>query len=138
MLSRVCRTPAAVAAPNHIKAIWKVFISESWLFKKLFNLEIGFTVSSLVAWVGCGRLAGHASCTCASLLQTSACHTHASCNFLALQVTKKKVAGEEEPESHWEDLKRALRVTWPHLLYYVALTAGTIYFIVRAALGCFK
>lgn len=54
------------------------------------------------------------------------------------KVTKKKVAGEEEPDSHWDEFKRALAVTWPHLLYYVALAAGTVFFIVRAALGSFK
>lgn len=55
-----------------------------------------------------------------------------------LQVTKKKVAGEEEEESHWDDFKRALGVTWPHLLYYVGLAAGTVYFIVRASLGYYR
>ena len=125
------------AAPNHIKAIWKVFVSESWLCKKLFKLEIGFTVSW--AW-GEGMLAANHAVRAASASQAlEAASIQGPCIWhCAMQVTKKKVAGEEEAESHWEEFKRALSVTWPHLLYYVALAAGTVYFIVRAALGSFK
>ena len=32
-------------APNHIKAIWKVLVSENPIVKRLFNFEIGFAVS---------------------------------------------------------------------------------------------
>lgn len=31
--------------PNHLKAIWKVTVAENALVKKLFALEIGFTVT---------------------------------------------------------------------------------------------
>lgn len=53
-----CRPPSHLphAAPNHLKAIWKVFVSESWLGKKLFKLEIGFAVSGL-GLVGAGCVA---------------------------------------------------------------------------------
>ena len=27
-------------SPNHIKAIWKVLVAESWIFKKLFSFEV--------------------------------------------------------------------------------------------------
>jgi hypothetical protein len=30
---------------NHLKAIWKVLVSENAIFKRLFNFEIGFAVS---------------------------------------------------------------------------------------------
>jgi hypothetical protein len=32
-------------APNHIKAIWKVLVSENSIVKRLFKFEIGFAVS---------------------------------------------------------------------------------------------
>lgn len=33
-------------APNHLKAIWKVLVAENAIVKRLFNFEIGFTVTS--------------------------------------------------------------------------------------------
>ena len=57
---------------------------------------------------------------------------------LSLQVTQKKLAGAEQQESHWDEFKRALWVTWPHLLFYAAFVAGTVYFVVRAAMGTFE
>lgn len=41
---RVLPALFAPAAPNHLKAIWKVFVAENPLFKNLFKLEIGFAV----------------------------------------------------------------------------------------------
>ncbi|KAL4421860.1 hypothetical protein ABPG77_001342 [Micractinium sp. CCAP 211/92] len=76
-------------APNHIKAIWKVLVAENPIVKKLFNFEIGFSV------------------------------------------TKK----DKEQDSQWASFKKALSVTWPHLLYLIAFISGCIYFIVTAAEG---
>ena len=36
-----CAYPCRVwISPNHLKAIWKVFLAESWLAKKLFSFKV--------------------------------------------------------------------------------------------------
>lgn len=63
------------------------------------------------------------------------------CKPLCLQVTKKRIAvvGKQQPEAAgWEELRASLSVTWPHLLYLVALLAASLYFIINASLGAYK
>ena len=50
------------------------------------------------------------------------------------QVTKK----DKEQDTQWASFKKALSVTWPHLLYLVAFISGIIYFIVTAAKGWYR
>lgn len=76
----------------------------------------------------CGASAGHPA---------PACQTSGSC-WLAVQVTKKKAAGEEETENRWDALKEALWYTWPHLAYYVAYIAGLTFFVVKCCLGRYR
>jgi hypothetical protein len=35
-------------APNHIKAIWKVVVVDSWIFRKLFGSEVRHTSAPLM------------------------------------------------------------------------------------------
>lgn len=63
--------------------------------------------------------------------------THGCCAALPAppaQVTKK----DKEAETQWVLFKKALTVTWPHLTYYAAFTAGVVYFIVTAAMGWYR
>ena len=50
---------------------------------------------------------------------------------IGFKVTRK---GGAEPNA----LRKALAVTWPHLLYYAAFGLGCIYFAMRAAFGAWE
>ena len=144
-------------APNNLKAIWKVLVSENAIVKRLFNFEIGFTVSVPVGGV-CGPadagqkgwLAGRQCMTARNLprlrdgtcwpalarlltLLLPALHWRRPC-CCEVQVTSK----DDGRESRWTAFRRALGVTWPHLTYLFAFAAGFIYFIVKAAMGTYR
>jgi hypothetical protein len=126
-----------------------VLVAENPIVKKLFNFEIGFTVRG-------GRLRGVPAVLMQHKVAVSmqrmltvffsrarlslanpARTTHDRCAALPAppaQVTKK----DKEAETQWVLFKKALTVTWPHLTYYAAFTAGVIYFIVTAAMGWYR
>ncbi|KAL4423966.1 hypothetical protein ABPG75_001267 [Micractinium tetrahymenae] len=56
-------------------------------------------------------------------------------NFeIGFLVTKK----DKEQDSQWASLKKALGVTWPHLVYLAGFASGVLYFIVTTAKGWYS
>jgi len=51
---------------------------------------------------------------------------------IGFKVTAK---GGAEVASVWKDLKDALKMTWPHVLYYVSFTCGVAFMVTMAGLG---